>query len=180
MKKVIIVLFTIFLLVGCETKKEVVVSNNEENKNVEQQEEVKETEEVKCPTVDELVPYTTDNMAGLYVGEYKCEEVDYKFSLNLYNDGTFLYSEPGEIEGNIGNYLVKNNKLFLNYLMYYTGDKITLYDRVTDTIAINKDKTITISNVEFCGNKNSNITLTKDDTNFSDDGVNEVLKNKSF
>lgn len=103
----------------------------------------------------------------------------YNEYLVLYTDGTFRRdnaSETGDTE--YGNYMIKDNKLYLNYLTH-TGSDVGIHysDRDNSILLINEDGTITDNNYKNTFITSSSITFNKvSDTSNLDSIKNENLK----
>ena len=122
--------------------------------------------------------YDYSNIKGVY-GANKTVEVDNNnesasFTLYLWENGTFKYEHSIYApSGIIGNYVLVNNKIVLNYLFETnsgTGLNIT---KGSKEIAINEDGTLTDKNYVYLGNSSISITLSRKEEN-------EYFKTNSF
>lgn len=90
----------------CEITNNEVISDNKDNTQV-----------------TENKTYSYEDIAGVY--EYKNNEgLDiYKIALYLYTDGTYYYNTSIKFaEGNVGNYIIKENKIILNSIATHGSD----------------------------------------------------------
>lgn len=124
---------------------------------------------------DENIKYTYEEIKGLYT--YTNEESSY--SLYLWENGTFqyehFYDTSNEYGGGgiIGNYIIEDNVIKLNYL-FTTGTDISLsVTKGNKELKIDSYESITFTDADFNNNK---IVLKKD----NDKENNELYKNHDF
>lgn len=124
---------------------------------------------------DSSIIYDYENISGYYKGSViDTPEMDDKgityFSLYLYENGTFSLNESrfGQT-GFIGNYIIKDNKLNLNYL-YSTnsgaGKKKT--SGTTIITIISNDKLSTIAKGQGSSTKEQELILTKENNEINE------------
>lgn len=97
--------------------------------------------------------YSYDEIKGLYKfkSEIKKDEFGNErslwFNLYLYENGTFSYSFGGNVRsGYIGNYVIKDNTIMLNYLFRTTTAAQIFRTSGTKVLTINSNNTLTDSN----------------------------------
>ena len=122
-----------------------------------------------------------ENMKGAYKTTQSVtidgQNQDIPFILYLWENGTFKYEEIYNVSsGYIGNYIIKDNKLILNYL-FSTGTDVSLtVTNGSKEITINKDKTLsTNSNHNYDNNKPISITMTK-----SNDSYDNIYQDNNY
>ena len=130
--------------------------------------------------------YSYSDIQGFYKGVAKDkdeEDINREYELYLSENGTYLYiNYVGSQVGTIGNYIVKGDKIILNYL-FATGNDIDLTaTEGKKTLNIGKNNLITDSEPERT--KATSIELKKenapDDPFYSTNGVNYLINNYSI
>lgn len=161
---------------------EVAQKNNNVEENVEdrngeltEKNNIALNEQVTEENNNENIKYTYEEIKGLYT--YTNEESSY--SLYLWENGTFKYehsfdsSDGHGHEGRIGNYIIEDNVIKLNYL-FSTGTDISLsVTKGNKELKIDSYDRITFTDSDFNNNK---ILLKKD----NDKENNELYKNHDF
>ena len=130
--------------------------------------------ETKEEITENIPTYTYETIKGLY--SYKSEMITdengnnfyAQYNLTLYENGIFQYqlSTLGPF-GYIGNYIIKDNKIILNYLFSTNSGTDIEVTEGTHTITINDDNTLSDTNQPIININLTNITLTKDENNNS-------------
>lgn len=138
------------------------LKNNPQSNNLtENKEEIKENTEI----------YSSENIKGTY--SYKSEMItdEYEnnfhasYNLTLYENGTFEYRLATIYPfGYIGNYIIKDNQIILNYLFETNSSTGINVTNGTHTITINNDNTLSDTNQPITNINLTTITLTKDET----------------
>ena len=124
---------------------------------------------------NENIQYTYEEIKGLYT--YKNQ--GHEYSLYLWENGTFQYehsfnsSDGYGHEGRIGNYIIEDNVIKLNYLFSTGTDTSLSVTKGNKELKINSHDTITFTNSDF---NNDKIVLKKD----NDRQNNELYKNHDF
>lgn len=92
--------------------------------------------------------YTYNDIAGLYNYEESIEIDDETFTasyqLYLYEDGTFIYTRAmNTISGNLGNYIIVDDEIHLNYLFSSGSDIALSVMSGNKVLKINSDNSLT-------------------------------------
>ena len=135
--------------------------------------------------------YSYDNIAGLYTNSYEFENEDgrrdFYAKLNLYNDGTFNYSESVYAYSSImGNYIIKDNRIILNYLFRQGSDVGIYITNGTREIIIEDENTLIDNNsggFEYGGIKKINLIKqsdVSDDTNLLKSAIINAQKENAI
>ena len=147
--------------------------------------------EEKCisqPQETEIKSYTYEEMKGLYSYTGETEKDDqgneYRISadLYLYENGTYRYiNYTNAPHGHVGNYIIVDNKIILNYL-YRTGSGTGITaTKETSEITINDKEELLLS--ENIGVNKKEINLTKNNNeekikDFEKTTVNDLIENE--
>lgn len=111
-------------------------------------------------------------------GSYQTVVNGQTYILNLYENGTFKYKydTPADIRmGQIGNYIINNNTIVLNYL-FRTGSSAQLTSTSGQKVLqINSDNSITDNNPE--STNSSSVTMSKTSSNEDEQSVNYLIDN---
>ncbi len=169
---IILILATLFILFATNTiffnassknnHSENTTTNNQENSNVTNKENNK--------------AYNYSEMKGLYKFETEIltDESGNKYratyNLYLYENGTFIYKLSTMAPfGYMGNYIIEDNKIKLNYLFSTNSGASIKITKGSKNLAINSNNSITDENQPINTINLTNITLTK---------TNETEENK--
>lgn len=139
-------------------------------------------------TTPETTNYTYNDIKGLYsfVGEKtntEGNEFTPTWQLYLSENGTFNYKlSTLSSFGTIGNYIITDNKIILNYLFNTNSSSSLEITSGTKTLQINEDKTITDNNQPITTVSINNITLNKstieeESTFLSSNNIKDILNN---
>lgn len=146
------------------------------NKLEKQYKELKENEKQENT---QPAAYNYSNIKGLYAFTGNVVgEVTPEYKLNLYENGMFYYNyntQPGG--GKIGNYIINNNTIVLNYLFSTNMDVSLTTLNETNTLIINQDGSLTDNNqpISIVTDKTITLKKTTSDVNYQD--VQNKLKN---
>jgi len=161
-KSVIIVLIVITIIMGIIT---ILALNGTISLN---QKRTDNTEEITDNTQNNTPVYNYSNIKGLYTftGNEITDENNNKFTptyyLYLYENGTFNYKlSMGAPFGYMGNYIIIDNKIILNYLFSTNSGAGINVTEGTHTININDDNTLIDTNQPIDTINLTSVTLEK-------------------
>ena len=161
-------------------------SLNEEISEIKSKYSVKEDEDRDELNEETSNNYSYSDIQGFYKGvarDKEEEETNREYELYLSENGTYLYiNYVGSQVGTIGNYIVKGDKIILNYL-FDTGNDISLTaTEGKKTLNIGKNNSIIDSEPERT--KSTSIELKKenvpDDSFYSTNRVNYLISSYSI
>ncbi len=138
-------------------------------------------ENKKINSNEETKKYDYDSFSGLYLftskpfySEANDGVVTPTYKLYLYDDGTFNYQLGYVISmGKVGNYIIKNNTIVLNYLFETSSDAALNVVSGEKVLSINGDNSLTDNNQEIPIVEDKSIILKKS----SAEEEEEFLKN---
>ena len=120
--------------------------------------------------------YTYNDIAGLYTYDesikFEDETFTASYQLYLYEDGTFIYTRAmNAISGNLGNYIIVDDEIHLNYLFSSGSDVALSVMSGNKVLKINGDNSLTETDAD-----SKEIKFVK----VSKDKENEYLKYNDF
>ena len=126
----------------------------------------------------EIIKYTYYEIKGTYTYEdEKSKNEDgnmFGCSISLFENGTFIHGCGVTIPlGTMGNYIIKDNNIVLNYLFETRSDANIIAETGSDIITISDKNTLLFTNATNWGGSKSSITLKRDTS--SDE--NKLLQN---
>ena len=150
-------------------------TNNSTNENINTSTSKLETEKYNYDNIEGLYSHSTESKKDENGNEYS-----FNFNLYLYKNGTFNYRMSAIAPyGYIGNYIIKDDTVILNYL-FRTGSGADLFiTNGNKTLRLNSVYSITDSNPmedSKFNNKPTSIDLKKQ----SKEKAEEFLKNNDF
>lgn len=149
----------------CESTSNEVISGNTDNTQVTEKK------------------YNYEDIAGNYYFSMPISKEEFfvdnaSYLLTLYSDGTCLYRHIVVATGYYyGNYIIKNNKLYLNFLLSGGGSTPLEYNKISKIININSDGTL-LDNNPFWKDRFliDSVTLTKNNDVLEDNSVDIILQ----
>ncbi len=139
----------------------------------------------KCNSVTESKSYSYKDIAGYYSTKDTVnsgsESLTVGYNLYLYENGTFSYQFlMNAPRGVIGNYIIVDDEIKLNYLFNTGSDASLIATTGSKVLKIKDNNTIVENDAEFAkngGSKTINLTRDNSNNNKEDNSITDYINN---